>query len=77
LVSELEERLQDVRCPTLIIQADQDPVVDPESAAIVMKRLGSEHKRLEIVTSDRHGILYGDIGDTRKLIVEYLNKLSM
>ena len=77
LVSELEDRLQDVHCPTLILQGDNDPVVDPESAAIVMEKLGSENKHLEMIASDRHGILHGDIGDTRKLIVEYLNKLSI
>lgn len=77
LVSELEERLQDVHCPTLILQGDHDPVVDPESSAIIMDKIGSENKRLEMIASDRHGILYRDIGDTRKLIVEYLNKLSI
>ncbi len=77
LVSGLEKRLQYVHCSALILQADRDPVVDPESAVIVMEKLGSEDKRLEMISSDRHGILYGDIEDTRKLIIEYLNNLSI
>jgi len=77
MVSELEERLQDVHCPALVLQADQDPVVDPESANIVMEKLGSSDKRLEIIPSKRHGTLYEDIGDTRKLILDYLGSLSV
>ncbi len=76
MVSELEERLKDVHCPALILQADRDPVVDPESADIVMDKLGSSDKRLEIIPSTRHGTLYEDIGDTRKLIFDYLEQLS-
>lgn len=77
MVSELEERLQDVHCPALILQADRDPVVDPESADIVMDKLGSSDKRLEIIHSTRHGTLYEDIGNTRKLIVDYLESLCV
>lgn len=77
MLNELKERLQDVRCPALILQGDQDKVVNPESALIVMEKLGSEDKRLELIASDRHGILYGDIGNTRKFVIEYLNNLPI
>lgn len=77
MVSELEDRLKDVHCPALVLQADQDPVVEPESANIVMDKLGSGDKRLEFIQSTRHGTLYGDIGDTRKLIIDYLDNLSV
>ncbi len=76
LVSELEDRLKDVHCPALILQADRDPVVEPESAVIVIESIGSEYKRLEMIDSDRHGTLYGDIGDTRKLIIDYLDEIG-
>ena len=77
MLDELKERLQNVRCPALILQGDQDKVVNPESASIVMQKLGSKDKRLEMIASDRHGILYGDIGNTRKQIIDYLNNLSV
>jgi esterase/lipase len=77
MLDELKERLQNVRCPALILQGDQDKVVNPESASIVMEKLGSEEKRLEMIASDRHGILYGDIGNTRKQIIDYLNNLPI
>ena len=76
MVSQLESRLADVHCPVLILQADQDPVVEPEGADIVMDKLGSRDKRLEIIPSVRHGTLYEDIGATRSLIIEYLDNLS-
>jgi len=77
MVYELEERLQDVHCPALIIQADQDPVVQPESANIIIEKLASRDKRLEMIQSTRHGTLYEDIGDTRKLILDYLEGLGV
>jgi esterase/lipase len=77
MLDELKDQLQDVRCPALILQGDKDKVVNPESASIVIEKLGSKEKRLEIVASDRHGILYGDIGNTRKLIIEYLHSLPI
>ena len=77
LLDELKERLNDVHCPALILQGDHDRVVDPESASFIMEKLGSEDKRLEMISSDRHGILYGDIGNTRKLIIDYLSHLSV
>jgi esterase/lipase len=76
MVSELEDRLQHIHCPVLILQADQDPVVDPESADIILEKLGSSDKRLEIIRSKRHGTLYEDIGNTRQLILDYLETLG-
>ncbi len=76
MVSQLENRLGSVHCPALIIQADHDPVVQPESANIVMDKLGSKDKRLEIIQSTRHGTIYEDIGETRSMIIEYLDNLN-
>ena len=51
-------------------------MVDPGSANIIMQKLGSSDKRLEIIHSQRHGTLYEDIGNTRQLILEYLESLN-
>jgi esterase/lipase len=77
MLDELGDRLKDVHCPALVLQGDQDGVVDPESAATIMQKLGSEEKHLEMIPSDRHGILYGDIENTRKQIINYLTHLSI
>ncbi len=76
MVSQVERSLSNVKCPALILQADQDPVVEPESADIILDKLGSREKRLEIIQSTRHGTIYEDIGNARNLIVEYLESLS-
>jgi esterase/lipase len=76
MVSHVERCLSNVHCPALILQADQDPVVEPESADIIMDKLGSREKRLEIIQSTRHGTIYEDIGNSRNLIVEYLENLG-
>ncbi len=38
-------RLQDVRCPLLAVTFQHDTIVPPESAALVMERVGSADKR--------------------------------
>lgn len=76
MVSELGERLPEVHCPTLLFQADQDTVIEPHSADIILDRLGSEEKNLHNVITDRHGILYENIDNTQGVIIRYLNQLE-
>lgn len=76
MVNQVERRLSYVHCPALVLQAEHDPIVDPESAEIVMNKLGSRDKRLEIIPATRHGTIYEDIGNARGLVIEYLNNLS-
>lgn len=76
MVDELEERLADVQCPVTLIQGSDDPIVEPESAELIYKRLGTSQKNLLTVPSTRHGILYEDIGDTQQTIVSFLADLS-
>ena len=73
LVNELDERLPDVHCPTLIVQGDKDPTVDPKSAGLISKSLGSKQVELLTVNSDRHGILYENIGRTHDRILTFLD----
>ncbi len=40
----LEHRLQDVRCPVMIIQGSHDPIVDPASARLIEEKLGPSTK---------------------------------
>ena len=75
MVDELKDTLDQVQCPVRLLQGDQDPVVVPESAALILKLLGTQKKDLEIIASKRHGILYDDVGATHRLIVDFINKL--
>ncbi len=76
LVDVAEKRLSEVACPVLVMQGDADKVVDPKSAEILMKKLGSAHKQLHKVRSQRHGILNEDIDDTHAALIDYLRELE-
>ena len=76
MVDEMEERLPDVQCPVILIQGTDDPVVEPISAELIHKRVGSCQKKLLTVPSNRHGILYENSGDTHKIVISSLAALS-
>lgn len=55
----MDERLPEVRIPTLIVQASKDHVVNPTSAHLIFEKIPSPHKELTILERDRHGIING------------------
>ena len=52
--------LKDVEAPWLLIQADEDPAVVPDSAGQIQKKMTAERVELEMMPFDRHGILSGE-----------------
>ena len=76
MLEELDERLPDVQCPVILIQGTDDPTVDPESAELIYKKLGTRQKEVVRVPATRHGILYEDTGDTQERILSFLAALS-
>jgi esterase/lipase len=76
MVDELEERLPDVQCPVTLIQGTDDPTVEPKSVELIHKRVGTSQKYLFTVHTERHGILYENIGDTHKIVLSSLAALS-
>ncbi len=76
MIDELEKHLPDVQCPVTLIQGTDDPTVDPISAELIHKRLGTSKKDLVTVPATQHGILYEDIGDTQEMIISFLAALS-
>lgn len=63
LMNVVEERLQELDIPALVIQGSDDPVVNPESAQEVFEKMGTEDKELYRVFSERHGIIRGEGSD--------------
>lgn len=76
LVDDVEARLQDVHCPVKLYQGTEDKVVDPKSADIMMKKLGTTKKELVMIPSERHGILNEDIGGVQAQVIEFLQTLE-
>ncbi|MBE9526107.1 MAG: alpha/beta fold hydrolase, partial [Proteobacteria bacterium] len=74
LLDDAEQKLAEIDMPVLVIYADQDPVVDLNSAEIIMSKLGSRCKKLITIHSDRHGILMENIGSTWESINVFLQR---
>ena len=56
----LEARLVEVKMPTLVVQASEDPVVSAEGTALSFNRIGAKLKRYLPLDFNRHGILAGE-----------------
>ena len=76
VVEELEDRLPEVECPAMIIQATKDHIVDPVSARLIHDRLGSGDKTLRMIASERHGILNENTDGCQEKVIEFISSLS-
>ena len=75
MMKALEEKAERVGCPTLLLQGTGDPVVDPDGARLLQRKVGERTCRLEWVPSSRHGILNEDIAGTQARILSFLSEL--
>lgn len=57
LMTECKKNLSKISAPTLIIQADKDPVVDPKSAEIIYENIKTEKKEIYNIRADNHVII--------------------
>jgi esterase/lipase/1-acyl-sn-glycerol-3-phosphate acyltransferase len=55
----LESRLEEINMPALVVQAERDPIVEPEASQRLFDRIGSRQKEYRSLDFDRHGILSG------------------
>ncbi|MEQ9060449.1 MAG: alpha/beta fold hydrolase [Gammaproteobacteria bacterium] len=76
LASQLTRTLGELACPTCLIQADADHVVDPQSAAIAHEKIAAGWKELHWIPSARHGILNEDIGETHVRALDFLARVD-
>ena len=73
----VEKRLENVVDPTLIIQASDDPVVDPVSGQEIFDKLVTKEKQLLMVDANHHGILRGKEADeVNAMVLKFLNELN-
>lgn len=72
-VTEMQRRLPDLDCPTLILQGDGDKVVDPASATMI-RRLATNAAAIDVqmLKSDRHGIVNEDIDGAHDRIISFV-----
>lgn len=76
LVEAARKKLSSVMCPVQIIQGSEDRVVDPVSAKILHKYLGSGDKSITYITTKRHGILNENIDNTQQSVIDFIETLE-
>ena len=57
IIRKTDKVLHDIRAPILILQGDNDPTVNPQSATYIYEHVSSKVKKLILVPRDRHIIL--------------------
>ncbi|MDY7031717.1 MAG: alpha/beta hydrolase [Thermodesulfobacteriota bacterium] len=57
LMDRCRDRLDEISVPALVIQENNDPVVDPLSASLILDKIGSKIKEFYTFELNRHGIL--------------------
>tara|TARA_R110001583_G_scaffold19993_1_gene77509 strand:+ start:66681 stop:69032 length:2352 start_codon:yes stop_codon:yes gene_type:complete len=76
-VAEMRDRLPDIACPTLILQGDNDQVVDPASATLIKRHATNcSDIDIQILNSDRHGILNEDIDGAIDRVIDFVIKTA-
>ncbi len=76
LMDDLEPRLERINAPALILQASEDPIVDPRGSRKIFDRIGSPDKQYILFGFKRHGILLGeDCGRVYRAISDFLDRL--
>ena len=74
LTNNVEELLPKITIPTLILYADEDPVVNPTSASLIFEKLETQAKELIAIHSQHHGILMKNAAGTWSTINTFLQK---
>jgi esterase/lipase len=72
LVQQVKKTLKYVTCPVSILQGIDDPVVNPKAAHLIYKALSSHQKIVHMINTDRHGIIYDNVGETHKLLIDFV-----
>lgn len=75
LMQVTKKALPQIDAPLLVIQGDSDPVIDAQSAEIIMENIASKHKELYMPLRNSHVIIKGEGSEEiYKRVVEFMNK---
>ena len=78
MMDTLPAKLPGIQIPSLIIQAEKDPVVDPKGSRAIYEMLGSKRKEYMSFNYDRHVIISGENGDrVHAAISNFINRLDL
>ena len=74
LIQQTKPRLKKIQCPVLIIQADNDPIIDPSSMQELLNELNKSVLNYQWISSGRHGILFENTGNSQQIIIDFIAK---
>ena len=74
LILSFKDFLPRVTVPTLIIQADKDPIVASSSAEELFGMLGSNNKTIKMIHAEHHGILKDNTENTWGVIDTFMDE---
>lgn len=76
LMKVVNHHLKNITDPALIIQASDDPVVDPVSGREILDKISGEKKQFFMVNASHHGILRGrEATEVNTKVFEFLSNL--
>lgn len=76
LMKVVNHHLKNITDPALIIQASDDPVVDPVSGREILDKISGEKKRFFMVDANHHGILRGrEATEVNVKVLQFLSNL--
>ncbi|MFV0437606.1 MAG: alpha/beta fold hydrolase [Desulfopila sp.] len=76
LLEKVERQLPELAVPTLVIQADRDPIVSAKSGRKVFDLLGARRRELVVLGLDRHVIVNGPGADqVHRLVGDFIFRL--
>ncbi len=72
LIDNLTKDVVKINADVYLFQADRDPVVDPSSVATLESRIEATTKKVIMLSSKLHGVVYRDIDDSQRKICSNL-----
>lgn len=66
-----------IHCPVTLMQADNDPVVEVDSVEKLFRHIDADDITIEMIQSQKHGILYEDIDQTQQKIINLIELHSL
>jgi len=76
LIDNTLPRLKKIARPTLLLQAENDPVVEASSLTFLLNNIAKEHREHQWISSNRHGILYENTDNCQQYIIDFIVKHS-
>lgn len=76
LIKSTQAKLKKITSPTLLLQADNDPVVKASSMEFLLNEIDSEYRQHQWLSSNRHGVLYENSDNCQQHIIDFIVKHS-